>query len=164
MNRTGDASLPSENVTMTQRQSPAQHQLHNGLAARKDCKFKFVCNWENMTELSTSSFSAILYKSLHNKITLFKSFIRTKRSYLLCSSLTNLSASGKHRLGGCISNTTSSSSAAVFMQESGPRGLNTTLHYPRTKRVRRAINYHSQKAQMLFSCRLGFQFCSHHQY
>lgn len=130
----------------------------------KIMQFKFLCNWENMIKLSTASSSATQYKSLHNKITFFESFIRRKRSCLMSSCLTILSVSEKHRLGGCISSTTSSFSAAMFMQELGPCGLNTTLHYPRTKSVRLAINYHSQKSQTLFHCRLGFQFCSRHQY
>lgn len=47
---------------------------------------KFLCNWEDMIEACTASFSVIQHGSLQNKVTFFKSFIRRKRSSVLLKS------------------------------------------------------------------------------
>lgn len=62
------------------------------------------------------------YKSLHWKITSVKSFIRRKRRYLVSSSLT-LICLRQAQIRGCMSYTTSSCSAAVFLQDPGSPGL-----------------------------------------
>ena len=107
------------------------HQTNTSFTAvlrqRKIIWFNFLCNWENTIKLCTASFSAIQYKSLHNKKIFFRSFIRTKRSYLTSSSLTIFSASGQHRLGGCTANATGPASVPLcFCRSQDP--VDSTVH------------------------------------
>lgn len=81
----------------------------------------------------------------------------------MCPALLHLSAFGKHRLGGCTSCITSSSSAAVFLQESGCPGLTLHCITPGQKRVTLWPLTTLQHSQTLPQFRLVSQFCSHHQ-